>query len=97
MGLLPACANGFPKLARSLFDLVTARYERGSIIVTNNLSFTEWGAIRRRRARCRDARRPHTAGFTRGSGRHDGFAVQQPREWNQMVGASASPYAGTQP
>jgi DNA replication protein DnaC len=34
-----------PDHARSLFDLVTARYERGSIIVTSNLTFTEWGAL----------------------------------------------------
>ncbi len=32
-----------PDHARSLFDLVTARYERGSIIVTSNLNFTDWG------------------------------------------------------
>jgi DNA replication protein DnaC len=40
---------GYTKLsadhARSLFDLVTARYEHGSIILTSNLTFTEWGAL----------------------------------------------------
>jgi DNA replication protein DnaC len=34
-----------PEQARSLFDLVVARYERGSIILTSNLTFTEWGAL----------------------------------------------------
>jgi DNA replication protein DnaC len=34
-----------PDHARSLFDLVTARYERGSIIVTSNLNFTDWGEL----------------------------------------------------
>jgi DNA replication protein DnaC len=31
--------------ASALFDLVAARYERGSIILTSNLSFTEWGSL----------------------------------------------------
>lgn len=31
--------------ARALFDLVSARYERGSIILTSNLSFSEWGTL----------------------------------------------------
>ena len=34
-----------PDQARSLFDLITARYERGSIVVTSNLTFTEWGSL----------------------------------------------------
>lgn len=34
-----------PDHARSLFDLVTARYENGSIILTSNLTFTEWGTL----------------------------------------------------
>ncbi len=28
-----------------MFDLVAARYERGSIILTSNLSFAEWGGL----------------------------------------------------
>ncbi len=31
--------------ARRFFDLVTARYERGPIILTSNTSFTEWGTL----------------------------------------------------
>lgn len=31
--------------ASALFDLVAARYERGSIILTSNLSFAEWGGL----------------------------------------------------
>jgi DNA replication protein DnaC len=31
--------------AQLLFELVTARYERGSIILTSNLSFTAWGEL----------------------------------------------------
>ena len=34
-----------PDEARVLFDLVVARYERASTVVTSNLSFTEWGAL----------------------------------------------------
>jgi DNA replication protein DnaC len=29
----------------ALFDLVASRYERGSIILTSNLSFAEWGGL----------------------------------------------------
>ena len=31
--------------AHLLFELVTARYERGSMILTSNLSFAEWGGL----------------------------------------------------
>jgi DNA replication protein DnaC len=31
--------------ASAFFELVTARYERGSIILTSNLSFAEWGSL----------------------------------------------------
>ena len=31
--------------ARCFFELVTARYERGPIILTSNTSFTEWGTL----------------------------------------------------
>jgi len=31
--------------AQQLFDLVTARYERGAIILTSNRSFAEWGTL----------------------------------------------------
>jgi DNA replication protein DnaC len=31
--------------ARRFFELITARYERGSIILTSNTSFTEWGTL----------------------------------------------------
>jgi len=31
--------------AHQLFELVTARYERGAMIVTSNLSFAEWGGL----------------------------------------------------
>ena len=31
--------------ANNLFDLITARYERGSIILTSNLSFNDWGKL----------------------------------------------------
>lgn len=34
-----------PDHANNLFDLVTARYERGSIILTSNLSFNDWGTL----------------------------------------------------
>ena len=34
-----------PDHANSLFELVTARYERGSIILTSNLSFNDWGNL----------------------------------------------------
>lgn len=40
---------GYTKLsqeqARHFFDLVTARYEHGSIILTSNTSFTQWGNL----------------------------------------------------
>lgn len=31
--------------AHALFDLVTARYERRSILLTSNLTFAEWGSL----------------------------------------------------
>ncbi|MBK9714638.1 MAG: ATP-binding protein [Kouleothrix sp.] len=31
--------------AHALFDLVAARYERRSLILTSNLTFTEWGGL----------------------------------------------------
>ena len=31
--------------AQALFDLVTARYERGAILLTSNRSFAEWGTL----------------------------------------------------
>jgi DNA replication protein DnaC len=31
--------------AHHLFELVTARYERGAMVVTSNLSFAEWGDL----------------------------------------------------
>jgi DNA replication protein DnaC len=31
--------------AQQLFDLVTARYEQGAIILTSNRSFAEWGTL----------------------------------------------------
>lgn len=31
--------------AQAFFELVTARYERGSMVLTSNLSFTEWGSL----------------------------------------------------
>lgn len=34
-----------PSQAQALFDLVTARYERGAILLTSNRSFAEWGAL----------------------------------------------------
>ncbi len=34
-----------PDNANSLFELITARYERGSIILTSNLSFNDWGNL----------------------------------------------------
>jgi DNA replication protein DnaC len=34
-----------PGQAQALFDLVTARYERGAILLTSNRSFGEWGAL----------------------------------------------------
>jgi DNA replication protein DnaC len=34
-----------PTQAHALFDLVTARYEQGAILLTSNRSFTEWGAL----------------------------------------------------
>jgi DNA replication protein DnaC len=34
-----------PEQARHFFELVTARYEHGSIILTSNTSFTQWGAL----------------------------------------------------
>lgn len=34
-----------PEQARHFFELVTARYEHGSIILTSNTSFTQWGML----------------------------------------------------
>jgi DNA replication protein DnaC len=34
-----------PEQAHLLFDLIAARYERGSIILTSNLSFAAWGDL----------------------------------------------------
>lgn len=34
-----------PTQAKYLFDLVSARYEHGSIILTSNTSFTQWGHL----------------------------------------------------
>jgi DNA replication protein DnaC len=34
-----------PEQAHHLFELVTARYERGSILLTSNTSFAEWGNL----------------------------------------------------
>jgi DNA replication protein DnaC len=34
-----------PAQARHLFELVTARYEHGSIILTSNTSFAQWGSL----------------------------------------------------
>lgn len=34
-----------PAQAQCLFDLVTARYERSSIVLTSNVSFAEWGSL----------------------------------------------------
>ena len=40
---------GYTKLsaeqAHHLFDLITERYEKGSIILTSNTSFGEWGKL----------------------------------------------------
>jgi hypothetical protein len=35
--------------ANMMFQLVAHRYERGSIILTSNKAFSEWGAVTRRR------------------------------------------------
>jgi DNA replication protein DnaC len=34
-----------PEQARHFFELVTARYEHGSIILTSNTSFSQWGTL----------------------------------------------------
>jgi DNA replication protein DnaC len=34
-----------PEQAHHFFELVTARYEHGSIILTANTSFTQWGSL----------------------------------------------------
>lgn len=34
-----------PVQAQCLFDVVTARYERSSIVLTSNVSFAEWGSL----------------------------------------------------
>jgi DNA replication protein DnaC len=34
-----------PEQARHFFELVTARYEHGSIILTSNISFAQWGNL----------------------------------------------------
>jgi DNA replication protein DnaC len=34
-----------PNQAQQLFGLVAARYERGAMLVTSNLSFAEWGGL----------------------------------------------------
>lgn len=34
-----------PAQAHHFFELVTARYEHGSIILTSNMSFSEWGSL----------------------------------------------------
>lgn len=41
IGYLPLDSMG----ATTLFQLVTARYERGSIVLTSNKSFAEWGEV----------------------------------------------------
>src|SRR3954464_12924216 len=41
MGYLPLDPIG----ATIFFQLVSARYERGSIILTSNKSYTDWGAV----------------------------------------------------
>jgi DNA replication protein DnaC len=33
------------EVAHQLFELVAARYERGAMIITSNLSFAEWGGL----------------------------------------------------
>jgi DNA replication protein DnaC len=42
-------AVGYTRLtaeqAHALFELVTARYEKGAILLTSNTSFAEWGAL----------------------------------------------------
>ncbi len=48
-GVLVIDEVGYTRLtaeqAHQLFELVAARYERGSILLTSNTSFTEWGAL----------------------------------------------------
>ncbi|MDQ5851926.1 MAG: ATP-binding protein, partial [Chloroflexota bacterium] len=34
-----------PFQAQCVFDVVTGRYERSSIVLTSNLSFSEWGSL----------------------------------------------------
>jgi DNA replication protein DnaC len=34
-----------PDQAAALFELVTARYEKGAILITSNTSFAQWGAL----------------------------------------------------
>jgi DNA replication protein DnaC len=41
VGYLPLDPVG----ATTFFQLVSARYERGSIILTSNKSYTDWGAV----------------------------------------------------
>lgn len=41
LGYLPLEANA----AHLLFELVSRRYERGSMLITSNLTTSEWGAV----------------------------------------------------
>lgn len=47
LGYIPVEADA----ANLFFQLVSRRYEHGSIIVTSNLAFSQWGAMLRRRHR----------------------------------------------
>ena len=34
-----------PPADEDLYELITERYERGSILITSNLDFSEWGQV----------------------------------------------------
>lgn len=66
--------------ANMVFQLVSRRYERGSIILTSNKSFTEWGQRpRRRRARHRHPR-PAPAPLRRHLDQRPQLPTQKPDE-----------------
>ena len=43
------------EVANLFFQLISARYERASVVVTSNKPFGRWGGLRRPRRRCSTA------------------------------------------
>jgi hypothetical protein len=62
-----------------IFPPVSARYERGSIIVTSNKSCGEWGSIRGERCRLEEWRRAGLVGGREQSGEGHAFVTVRSR------------------